>query len=151
MCPVQLLALGMSGGMGRGYPCAGPRHWGPPLPSRRAKPHTCGWLGQRGDPPEHQLPRWLQGWILPAEPGEPGAGQGNFSEPWGNAQGLEAPTQQGWLCPSAGGPGQPPKALCHGPVLGREWMQVGNSLSVKAGQRFPAALGTTHQHPILPA
>lgn len=107
MCPVQLLALGMSGGMGRGYPCAGPRHWGPPLPSRRAKPHTCGWPGQRGDPPEHQLPRWLQGWILPAEPGEPGAGQGNFSEPWGNAQGLEPPHSRVGSALVPGDPGSP--------------------------------------------
>lgn len=34
MCPVQLLALGMPGKMGRRYPCAGPRQLGSPKVAR---------------------------------------------------------------------------------------------------------------------
>lgn len=56
---------------------------------KQAKPHKWGWPEQAWEPPEHQLPWWLWGWILPAEPAEPGAGQGNFPEPWGSPEGLE--------------------------------------------------------------
>lgn len=79
-------------GCGGGYSCAGPRQLGSPTAiCRQAKPHKCGWPGQAWDPPQHQLPQWLWGWILPAEQAEPGAGQGNFPEPWGISQGLGGP------------------------------------------------------------
>lgn len=147
MRPVQLLAPGMSG-MGRGYPCAGPRQLGPPTPiCRQTKPHKCRWPGQAWKP-QHQLPHGS------------GAGSCQQSQEQDKAtslsrgaalKALDTPAQQGCLCPSVGGPGQPPKSLHHGPVLGRGWMHVGNGLSVKPRQRLLASLGTPHQHPTLPA
>lgn len=110
-----------------------------PVPRQAEPRYAWGCLWQAWEPPEHELPWCLQGWILPVVPRA--AGQGDPPELWGKTTAVGQPPRPGsphaagLALPRCWGTWEAPKSLHRGAIAGggRDRMQQsprgGNNLA----------------------